>query len=272
MLNKLTNYLMNIPNYKKYGSLLPKNPSVEDIYLVSYPKSGNTWLRFLIANTLKIHYKVQRDVNFFTINEFIPDVHTTSKFMTIHSEGLYGNPESPRIIKSHSPYNKYYKRVILLLRDPRDVIVSYFYYRQQTFGDIPNSYTLSDFIHHKKYGAIAWKKHTESWVKTIKSGQMIQPFRYEDFLQNTQEELHRLMNLLGIKVEESTLREAIKLSSKENMRNSEINHSSAYLVKTQKSPFVRQGKATGGREMSKSDKEFLENVTRDIAKIVGYEY
>ncbi len=270
-LNKLTNYLTSIPRDTKYRRLLPKNPCTEDIFLVSYPKSGNTWLRFLIANTLKIHYQIQRDVNFFTMNEFIPDVHLATGFMNVHSEYLYGNQAIPRIIKSHSEYNKYYHRVILLVRDPRDVILSYFHYRQK-FGNIPNNYTLSDFIHHKDYGAIAWKKHTESWVKTIRSGQIIKPFRYEDFVKNTQEELHNLMDLLGIKVEESTLIEAIKLSSKENMSNSEINHSSDYLVKTQRTPFVRKGKATYGKEMSEENRQIIENITRDTGKLLGYSY
>ena len=43
----------------------------DDVYLVSYPKSGNTWLRFLIANL--IH--PQEEVNFLNIESVLPSIY-----------------------------------------------------------------------------------------------------------------------------------------------------------------------------------------------------
>ncbi len=272
MWRKTINYFQRFAQHRQYRLLLNKNSQAEDIFLVSYPKSGNTWLRFLIANTVKIHYKIEREVNFFTIHDFVPDVHKNGNAsMNVSPTGILGNPEIPRIIKSHGSYNPYYQRVILLVRDPRDVLISYFYY-QKRYGIISEDCQISDFIRHPKYGAKAWSIHTESWVKTIKVGQIVQIFRYEDFLKSTQSELARLMDLIGLKVEEGTLEKAINLSSKENMKITEKKHGSTFLIKTQKTPFVRNGIATGGKELSDTDRQFVEDVTRNIAHIIGYDY
>lgn len=271
ILTRISRYCSNLPKQIQWHRSLPRNSFAEDIFLVSFPKSGNTWLRFLIANTLKVHYKIQRDVNFFTVHEFIPDVHLAAGFMNIHDGGIFGNPEIPRIIKSHSTYNNYYQRVILLVRDPRDVLISYFFH-QKRIKQISEDYTLSDFIRHEKYGVKAWNKHTESWINTIRSGQIIKIFRYEDILNDTHTELSRLMDLLGIRVEASNLARAIELSSKENMRNSEINHASTFIVQAQKNSFIRQGKSTGGKDLLDSDRKFVEDFTFKTSQKIGYNY
>ncbi len=117
--------VLNLPRnlYQKmyYNRSLPKNHVVEDVFLVSYPKSGNTWLRFLIANALKVHYNVEQDVNFFNILDIIPSIIGDGN---LRLGGSFGRTDIPRIIKSHSAYNPYYYRVILLVRDPRDVMIS----------------------------------------------------------------------------------------------------------------------------------------------------
>jgi len=263
--------LTKIPRYLKYRLSLTKDHCAENIFLVSYPKSGNTWVRHLLANTLKIHYKIQRNVNVFTLYDFIPDIYQAGGFTNLHNGHVFGNPEIPRIIKSHSSYNRYYQRVLFIVRDPRDVIVSHFHYLKR-IGQIPETYKLSNLVHHKKYGIQSWIKHTESWTKAIQHGQIVHMFRFEDFLNDTHKELHRLMDLLGIEVDEFTLEEAIRLSSKENMRNSETNHSSTFMIKNQKTSFIREGKATGGKELSDLDRKFIEDVTRDIAQSIGYDY
>jgi hypothetical protein len=266
---KISHYSSVFTKRRQDRRNLPGNPLLGDIYLVSFPKSGNTWLRFLVANTLKVHYQIQREVSFFTIEEFVPDVHQTLG-MNIGYPGIFGSPEVPRIIKSHSAHNSYYRRAILLVRDPRDVMVSYFYHHKR-LETIPESYTLSNFIHHEKYGVKAWKNHTESWFKKTE-GQGVQIFRYEDLLNNTQTELDRLMDLLGIKVEESNLLKAITLSSKENMSNNETKLASTFRVRSRKVSFVREGKATGGKELSDLDRQFIEDTTRDLALILRYDY
>jgi Sulfotransferase domain len=269
----ILNRLKRIFIESKYQRNLPVDYRMEDIFLVSFPKSGNTWLRFLIANAIKTHYNIHREVNFFTIQDIIPDVDFSRN---ISSVGVFGKADLPRIIKSHSSYNPYYNRVILLVRDPRDVIVSYYYFIQEYFikeqSQIHQNWTLSNFIRDKRYGVKAWLEHTKSWYSTGKVGQIIKIFKYEDFLEFPEPTLYALMELLGISMSRTALEKTIELSSFESMKESEKNHFSTSILKAKKIPFVRQGKAREGKDLLDIDKKFIEDETRSIAQMLGYRY
>src|SRR5215475_9391593 len=84
----------------------------DDTFLVSYPRSGNTWTRFLIAN---LRYP-NRQVSFTTLDEFIPDACSQTKASLKRSQ-------RPRLIKTHEYFDPRYKKVIYIVRDPRDVVL-----------------------------------------------------------------------------------------------------------------------------------------------------
>ena len=46
-----------------------------DVFLVSFPKSGNTWMRFMLANAMVQHSQLDISVNFKSIHQLVPDVH-----------------------------------------------------------------------------------------------------------------------------------------------------------------------------------------------------
>src|SRR5438132_14130834 len=89
----------------------------DDTFVVSYPKSGNTWTRFLIANLV---YPEKRS-DFSNINLVIPDPEALSK------RTLAKLPR-PRILKSHEYFDPRYKRIVYIVRDPRDVVLSQYYF------------------------------------------------------------------------------------------------------------------------------------------------
>ena len=72
---------------------LPSTVYPDDVFIVSYPKSGNTWVRFLIANLLK---QQNEEIDFYTVNRYVPEVGR-------HEEIIAGL-KRPRIMKSHAPY------------------------------------------------------------------------------------------------------------------------------------------------------------------------
>jgi hypothetical protein len=95
----------------------------QDYYLVSYPRSGNTWLRAMIAELL--YGKSGESIK--DIQYYVPDIHVaTSKHRLI--------PSPFRVFKSHDRllndayFTPNYKKVIYLIRDPRDVVISHFRY------------------------------------------------------------------------------------------------------------------------------------------------
>jgi len=108
---KLKNLFFNL-NIKQ-SNLIDK----ADYLLVSYPKSGNTWVRFLLTS-----YLTNKPATFHDIAIIIPDDHMVSTYKN--------NNKRPSIVKTHkillTEIKK--KKIIYLIRDGRDVAVSYYHY------------------------------------------------------------------------------------------------------------------------------------------------
>src|SRR5207245_8937086 len=83
----------------------------DDIFLVSYPRSGNTWTRFLIGNMIN----PDDPVTFANLEQRIPSIYT---FPNRVLRSL------PRILISHVAYDPPYPRVISIVRDRRDLELS----------------------------------------------------------------------------------------------------------------------------------------------------
>src|SRR5438132_14035201 len=88
----------------------------DDVFIVSYPRSGNTWIRFLLANLLAPH----ETITFRNIEDYVPDIHKSASALA----GWQGH----RYLKSHHPYYDSYPRFIYIYRDGRDALVSYYHY------------------------------------------------------------------------------------------------------------------------------------------------
>ena len=71
----------------------------DDTFIVSYPRSGNTWTRFLIANLIHPNEPVTLQ----NIERIVPDTHALSK------KFLKTVPR-PRILKSHQYFDSRYKK------------------------------------------------------------------------------------------------------------------------------------------------------------------
>lgn len=244
---------------RQYYRFLPSNHFNEDVFLVSFPKSGNTWFRFLIANTLKFHYQVDRKVNFFSIHDIIPDICISKD---VSPSGPFGIQALPRLIKSHDSYNPYYYRAVLLVRDPEKVMVSY-YAHLRNYNRIPENMTISDMLAHKKYGIDAWNTHTRSWIEKVHDGHIVQIFQYERLLEDTVGQLDRFFDLLGLEISSSTIQKAVQASSKRSMQTSDAKHFSTQLLKRRTSAFVRGDKRA---TLSQEDIQYIRNVTRAVCK------
>src|SRR5205823_12606754 len=89
-------YLLGIDRGERNFAVYP-----DDTFVVSYPRSGNTWARFLIANL--VHSG--QNVSFINIEKLIPDTSSQS------NRALKATPR-PRIIKTHQYFDHRYRKVI----------------------------------------------------------------------------------------------------------------------------------------------------------------
>ncbi len=214
----------------------------DDIFLVSYPKSGNTWLRFLIGN-----YLTHSRCNFKNCDSIIPDIHYNPEQV----EQL----QKPRIIKSHSPFTPEYNRVVYIVRDGRDVAVSYYFYALK-FGLVESHTRFEDFILRFNNGTVddftPWNHHVGSWIERANQNFLL--IKYEDLKANAERELTRFLEFADLPIDSSRLTSAVKASEFSNMQKLEKQQQyreDQYRVFGGSDPniqFVRKGQVGGWQE------------------------
>ena len=184
----------------------------DDIWLVSFPKSGSTWMRFLIGNLIE-----DDPVDFSSIERVIPDIYANSLL------NLCRRP-SQRIIKSHEAYDVRYKKVIYIVRDPRDVVISYWKH-QQKMRIIPLDYPLElfgkEFLHRNlPYGT--WYGNVGSWLGARKATKDFMIIKYEDLLDDTVGTLKSILNGIdGFPPLRKDVSKAVELSDFNRMKKLE---------------------------------------------------
>ena len=174
----------------------------DDVYLVSYPRSGNTWVRYLLANALypDIDWKPEN------LNKAIPDIYQVT-------QDALRTYKSPRIIKSHDVYRPYYPKVIYLYRDGRDVCVSCWnYYLRMNWYEGG----FQGFFQKFMEGDVAfgkWHKHVEEWLFKKRRRLSILPVSYEALNLNAFEEFTKILSFLKIETTNEIVTDAISKCS-----------------------------------------------------------
>ena len=231
----------------------------DDVFLVSYPKSGNTWTRFLIGNL--VH---QKDITFANIEEIVPDIYQ-------HDSGFLSRVKRPRILKSHEYFDPRYKRVIYIVRDPRDVAVSY-YFHQIKFRNIDETVTIDASIDKFITGKFdifgSWGENVGSWLGTRSNDGKFLLVRYEDLLSQPVIEMEKIAEFLGLDKTKQELLHAIEKSSLSSMKVMEKETGKIWkpLDGTRiDMKFVRSGKSNDWKDhLNSGSARKIENAWRDI--------
>jgi len=193
-----------------------------DVVIVSPPKCGRTWVRVLLSR-------------FFQIAHGLPD-HQLLGFDNYHRMC----PAVPKIRFTHDRYVSDYtrerdtkrtfydKKVILLVRDPRDVVVSnYFQWiitinpfkrKARRVPDDPKSVPLYDFFFDQDLGVHKTIRFLNAWESELPKTKTFLIVRYEDLKADTEEALKRMLSFMALPHSEDQVRAAVDYASFENMR------------------------------------------------------
>ena len=242
---------------QRLSKWLPSNIYSDDVFLVSYPKSGNTWLRFLIANILK--EEEEEEINFHTVHNYIPEVGK--------QEEIIKTLERPRIMKSHAPYISEYSKVIYLTRDGRDVYVSYYFHRLK---QLPPGCTFREFLMRHDHYPCIWGEHVASWLfRSFPSNYLF--VRYEDLIHDCLKQVKRIANFLGLERTEDQLQSASEKSSFDNMKRLELKKGRLYK-EDGPNVFMRKGKAGDWRDFfGQDEKSVFKSREGHVLIKLGYE-
>lgn len=180
----------------------------DDVFLVSYPRSGNTWMRFLVGNILS-----DDPIDFTSVHATIPDIYMETRRSLSRKSG-------PRILKSHEPYDSRYPRVVYIVRDPRDVVVSYYWY-QHGHGALDGAETMDEFVLRVVEGKVAygsWGAHVGGWL----DADSVLVVRYEDLHADPAGYLGRVAEFAGLPTDEALIARAVDRSTFTSMRGSDV--------------------------------------------------
>jgi hypothetical protein len=239
----------------------------DDIFILSYPKSGNTWTRFLVANLVY----PQKHPDFSNINWIIPDPEALSK-RTLEKLSR------PRILKSHQYFDPRYRRMIYIVRDPRDVALSQYYFhikRRLIDETCPIEQFVKRFVAGETSIYGSWGENVASWLTTRYNTPDFLLLRYEDMIADTHRELAKVAHFLEIGADAERIAAAVEQSSAERMR--ELEKKQAHKWSSTKNtrqdiPFVRTTKSGNWETMLPAEAvAIIENSWGPLMRWLGYQ-
>ncbi len=179
----------------------------DDIFIVGYPKSGNTWMQNLVASV--VFWNDPRLTPASLIQDLVPDV---------HSQRDYLRYRTPMFFKTHHLPRPEYRRVIYLVRDGRDAMVSYFHF----LGAINKS--DPDFLEMVSLGEglfpCRWHEHVEAWMANPFGAQMMM-ISYESLKEKPIDKLQELCSFARLERSRDFLEAVVRNCSFEVMREKE---------------------------------------------------
>lgn len=243
----------------------------DDTFITSYPKSGNTWVRFFVSNLLLDNDRT----DFTNVDQQVPDIYKVDS----HALQLISRP---RFMKSHQPYTPRYPRVLYLVRDVRAVVSSY--YRQRLrMGVIPVGLPIFKFTQMFVDGSIAqfgpWDKHVTGWIAAKKNDANKDSFllvRYEDMIRQRSEAFRRITDFLRISRSDQQIQDAYVRSSFDRMRTLEEKAGAEWLEKRRAKdtsiPFMYSGETNSWeRDLDAPSKQLLTDRYGPLLSQLGYD-
>ena len=230
-----------------------------DVFIGAYPRSGYTWLRFLLFEII-----TGRSSQFREVDVAIP-------YVARHAGAAVLLPNNGRLIATHETYRREYKRAIYLARDVRDVAVSEFL-RERAKGLVENfdQYLARFLAGEKRHGT--WSDHVSSWLdsKTASEGKL-HVIKYEDLHQRPVETIEGMIKFLGIEANRERITAALAANTVDQMRTKEDVSGVTFKGKGDDGRFVRKGTVAGWRDrLTKAQAESIETHSQAGLLRMGY--
>jgi hypothetical protein len=282
---RIVSLLFFLPNRKKLaldhwlrGRKEYREIRKADYVIVSPPKCGRTWLRMMLSRFFQIRYGLAEDEllgydNYHKLDSRIPRIRFTHDR---YVKDYTGNKDSKR--------DFYAKKVVLLVRDPRDVAVSNYFqwincvnpYKKKLLEipEHPEQVPIFEYAMTRQFGIPRTVEFLQSWEKELGKTRANLLIRYEDMRAAPADILDKVLAFMDIKASEEEIAEVIEWTSFENMKQIERDRnfdtgSRRLMIKDAGNPEafkVRRGKVGGytdyfsDPELEKIDRMIMEQV------------
>jgi hypothetical protein len=239
----------------------PDRPDEPDAWVISYPKSGRTWLRALIGKYLSLKHGIPNESILST--ELMTSASGLPRLSFSHDESAMKDRLSYREL---SPDRSRYagQRVVLLARDIKDTLVSAYFQatrRRKLFDG-----TISEFIRTERFGVEKILAYYEIWLRNRHVPEALLFIRYEDLHEDAEGTLTRVLEFFGVEdVDAALVAESVAYCAFENLRR--LEEKNAFKTSILKPTGdgdpngykVRKGQVGGFRdELSEEDVAFID--------------
>jgi len=204
----------------------PQPGGVQLVWVASYPKSGNTWVRFLLYQYF--HGKAENSID---VSRFIPDIHRPGNMQAARPTG------GRLFVKTHFargpqlPFQDRSEAAIYVIRHPRDAILSWLNYLKlntdpakmgvdRDAQHVRTFLTLGGAPEYAKMKFGTWEQHFTSWLDGASFP--VHLVRYEDLKSRGEAELTRIIEFLKLTPDPARVAEAVRLSGFDQMRALEV--------------------------------------------------
>lgn len=188
-------------------------------WLASYPKSGNTWLRFFLYNYFYGEPRKSDDVA-----RRIPDIHIPDSLSASKADDIFC--KTHLMLSPQHPHLAQTVRYIYILRHPKDVLLSNLnYFKLIGNGNLDETQFIMDFIENlgvsrwRAMGMGNWVEHARSWLSKAQYPFIL--LKYEDLMNQPHKGFHRVIEFLSGAVEEERLNRAVHASSFQKIKHIE---------------------------------------------------
>ena len=217
------------------------------LWLASYPKSGNTWVRAFLANYLvnadspvsinelpefvrgdgpKHYYE---EVLGYPISKPLSPQEAQELRLIVHEKFAYES-QNTTIVKTHNAIAylddiptinpKATEGAVYIMRNPLDVVLSYAHHYGQTYDkaieSLASEQNALGGTERQVYQFLgSWSEHVRSWVDA--PGLKLHVMRYEDMILDALETFTKLLEFLEFPNEPKRCEKAVQFSSFESL-------------------------------------------------------
>ena len=260
-------------------------------WLASWPKSGNTWVRLFLSAYLRgpdnfslstLNLQGDAQLYHYQMHSPVPigDVHT-SDLWRIRAAALWTMYVTSRktnlLLKTHfcnAKVNDYLlippdltHKAVYIVRDPRDVLVSWKRYSEIPWDKAYNDMTSDTMLLHGSAGTVtqfisSWKSHVNSWLSDDDMDKAV--IQYEGLLSDPESGMKRVLDFLEIPFDTDRFYAALLLTELNSLKK--VENEAGFIDNVSGEKFFHKG---GSRWQEELPKEYADRVLQECGDVMA---